>query len=97
MQAPASANGPDPQWLRHRFRSPGMHVPDAGVAGLSLAEGMRQCGCVCVCVCVCVCERLGIFVQPPYTAGRARSFSMTDAALPSQMTAVFMEMHFFSR
>ena len=54
MQAPASANGPDPQWLRHRFRSPGMHVPDAGVAGLSLAEGMRQCGCVCVCLCVCV-------------------------------------------
>ena len=54
MQAPASANGPDPQWLRHRFRSPGMHVPDAGVAGLSLAEGMRQCGCVCVFVCVCV-------------------------------------------
>ena len=53
--------------------------------------------CDSVCVCVCVCERLGIFVQPPYTAGRARSFSMTDAALPSQMTAVFMEMHFFSR
>ena len=87
MQAPASADGSYPQ----RFTS--TYSISSDVACTFLLQVLLVCRWPKACDIVC--EGLDVIVQFPYTAGRSRSFSMTDAALHSQI-AVFMEMHVFS-